>query len=85
MMKSTKAYRLLKGYRGLPGSNLALLEEILIRLSQLVTDFPEIMELDINPMVVTVDQACALDARVVVEAAPAAASPHHLAMDFSRE
>jgi acetyltransferase len=84
MMESTKAYRLLKGYRGLPGSNLALLEEILIRLSQLVTDFPEIVELDINPMVVTADQACALDARVVVEPAPVP-PPQHLAMGFSRE
>lgn len=82
MMESTKAYQLLKGYRGLPSSNLALLEEILIRLSQLVTDFPEIVELDINPLVVTVDQAWALDARVVVEPAPVP-SPHHLAMDLS--
>jgi acetyltransferase len=82
MMESTKAYRLLKGYRGLPGSNLALLEEILIRLSQLVTDFPEIVELDINPMVVTADQAWALDARVVVEPTPVP-SPRHLAMDLS--
>ena len=80
MMESTKAFQLLKGYRGLPASKLTLLEEILIRLSQLATDFPEIVELDINPLVVTADQAWALDARVVVEPAPVP-SPHHLALD----
>jgi acetyltransferase len=81
MIASTKAFRLLKGYRGIPASNLALLEESLIRLSQLVTDFPEIVELDINPMVVTADRAWALDARAVVEPAPVR-SPHHLALDL---
>jgi len=48
MIEPTKVYQLLKGYRGLPGSNFVLLEEILIRLSRLVTDFPEIVELDIT-------------------------------------
>ncbi len=79
MIRSTKAFRLLKGYRGMPASNIALLEESLIRLSQLVTDFPEIVELDINPMVVTADQAWALDARVVAKPARVQ-SPDHLAL-----
>ena len=82
MITSTKAFRLLKGYRSVPASNVALLEESLIRLSQLVTDFSEIVELDINPMVVTADQAWALDARVVVTPGRVR-SPHHLALDLS--
>lgn len=42
--------RILKGYRGQKPVNLNLLEEILIRLSHLVSDFAEIEELDINPL-----------------------------------
>lgn len=77
MMAATKVYKFLQGYRNRPGADLPLLEEILVRLSQLVTDFPEIVELDINPMAVKDDQVFALDARVVVEASQVA-SPHHL-------
>ncbi|MGB7067826.1 MAG: acetate--CoA ligase family protein, partial [Syntrophobacteria bacterium] len=50
LMESTRAYSLLKGYRNKPGANLALLEEMIIRLSQLLEDFPEIVELDMNPV-----------------------------------
>ncbi len=80
MMESTKVYKLLKGFRGKTGADLALLEEILIRLSQLVTDFPEIEELDINPLVAMTDKAWALDARVVVKPSPVP-SPYHLTLD----
>jgi acetyltransferase len=51
LMESTRVYQLLKGYRNRPGADLDKLEEILISLSQLVTDFPEIVELDINPLI----------------------------------
>lgn len=80
MMEPTKVYHLLKGFRGQRGANLAQIEEILIRLSQLVIDFPEIEELDINPMVITADQAWALDARVIVKPT-VIPSPHHLALE----
>jgi len=70
MLDSTKVFKLLKGYRGQPAANLDVLEEILIRLSQLVTDFPEIRELDINPLLATGKGACAPDARVVVGLPP---------------
>jgi acetyltransferase len=56
---------------------LELLEEILIRLAQLVTDFPEIEELDINPMILMGDQDLAVDARVIVKPSKVP-SPHHL-------
>lgn len=67
LMEETKIYHLLKGYRDLPPANLALLEEILIRLSQLVTDFPEIVELNINPLIVTKNDVCAMDASLLLE------------------
>ena len=50
LMERTRIYKILQGYRNIPPANLDLLEEILVRLSQLVTDFPEIVELDINPL-----------------------------------
>jgi acetyltransferase len=77
LMEKTKVYRLLKGYRSQPPANLTLLEEILIRLSQLVTDFPEIEELDINPLLVTKKGFCAVDARVFLTSTPVR-SPLHL-------
>jgi len=79
LMEGTRVYEMLKGYRNRPPANLDLLEEILIRLSQLVTDFPEITELDINPMILTEDQAYAADARVVIKPSDISA-PHHLVM-----
>jgi acetyl coenzyme A synthetase (ADP forming)-like protein len=51
MLTRTKSYALLKGVRGQAGVNIAAVVEALQRLSQLVTDFPEIKELDINPMI----------------------------------
>jgi acetyltransferase len=47
--------------------NVALIEEILAKFSQLVTDFPEIKEIDINPLIVTEETVVAVDARVVIE------------------
>jgi len=51
MLTRTRSYALLKGVRGQAGVNIAAVVEALQRLSQLVTDFPEIKELDINPMI----------------------------------
>lgn len=77
LIESTKVYRLLRGYRNRPPVDLALLEEIIVRLAYLVTDFPEIVELDINPLVITRTEILAADARVVLEATTAQ-SPDHL-------
>jgi acetyltransferase len=67
LMEQTRVYRSLRGHRNLPTANLDALEEILIRLAQLVTDFAEIEELDINPLFVTGKEACAIDAKVVLK------------------
>ena len=64
LIEETKVCQLLKGFRNQPAANLDLLEEILIRLAQLITDFAEIEELDINPLFVTGDNFLAVDARV---------------------
>lgn len=51
MIQNSKVYKLLEGYRGTP-ADIPRVEECLGRLSQLVIDFPEIQELDINPLIV---------------------------------
>ena len=67
LMESTRVYQLLKGYRNRPRADFHRLEEILISLSQLVTDFPEIVELDINPLILIGSEPCAVDARVILK------------------
>ena len=69
MIESLKIYPLLKGYRGAPPKSIDKLIQVLIRLSYLAADYPEITELDINPLLVTQDDAVALDARIVVDPA----------------
>ncbi|NQU21247.1 MAG: bifunctional acetate--CoA ligase family protein/GNAT family N-acetyltransferase [Candidatus Nealsonbacteria bacterium] len=83
MLESLKSWPLLQGYRGKPGANIDRLIEILMRFSYLVADYPEIKELDINPLLVTPDEVIALDARVVIdrELASRGARPYaHLAI-----
>jgi acetyl coenzyme A synthetase (ADP forming)-like protein len=52
MVGEIRAHNLLRGVRAEPPSDLEALVEVLLRLSQLVTDFPEIVEFDINPLTV---------------------------------
>ncbi len=66
-LESLKSWPLLRGYRGKPAVNIDRLIEILMRFSYLVADYPEIKELDVNPLLVTPHEVIALDARVVVD------------------
>jgi len=77
LMQETKAYSLLKGYRNRPPADMELLEEMIVRLSQLLIDFPEIAELDMNPVSVKNGRPVAVDARILVSPA-AHPSPLHL-------
>jgi acetyltransferase len=68
IMEDTRVYEILvKGHRRIPPANLKLLEELIVRFSQMIVDFPEIKEMDINPLLVDDVQAIALDARVVID------------------
>ena len=67
MLQSLHIYPLLAGYRGSKPKNIEKLIEVIIRLSYLAADYPEIEELDINPILVTPDEVIALDARIVVD------------------
>jgi len=69
MLVSTKTYQMLKGVRGQEGVDIGAIAEGLQRLSQLVTEFAQIQELDINPYVVGPEGTIpiAVDARISVE------------------
>src|SRR5262249_26572654 len=70
LMDSVKASRLLHGFRGSPPADIPALREVLLRISQLVEDVPEVNELDINPLIVREAGAgvVALDARLRLKA-----------------
>jgi len=67
MIKNTKVSRLLEGYRGKEGVDMTALEQVLVKVSYLLVDFPEILEMDMNPLQVRADGLCALDARFVID------------------
>ncbi len=60
---------LARGSRGKPAVDLRILDDVLVKVSEMMVDFPEIRELDINPLAVGGDRAIALDARIVLDAA----------------
>jgi 4-hydroxybutyryl-CoA synthetase (ADP-forming) len=68
MVKSIKTIKLLKGVRGEKSSDLKAIADSLQRLSQLVVDFPEIKEFDINPLLVLEEGkgARVVDARIIL-------------------
>lgn len=67
IMEETKVFRLLKGFRNLPPVNIKLLEEIMVRFSQMLVDFPQLKEIEINPLLADENGAFALDARAVID------------------
>lgn len=67
MIKTLQIYPLLTGYRNNTPKNVDKLIEVLIRLSYLAADYPEIEELDINPLIVTPQDVIALDARIIID------------------
>ncbi|MGD0479804.1 MAG: bifunctional acetate--CoA ligase family protein/GNAT family N-acetyltransferase [Terracidiphilus sp.] len=66
MMEQTRIYTALKGVRGRQSVDLAALEELMVRFSDLVIENPAIKEIDINPVLASAERLVALDARVVV-------------------
>lgn len=66
MMRQTRINKLLEGYRNRPAADLDAIADVLVRVSTLVADHPELRELDINPLLAD-DKGCiALDARMRV-------------------
>jgi len=67
MINEIKTNRILKGYRNIPAGDIDSLKETILRISQLAIDFPEIKEMDINPLIVKEKGVVAVDVRFSFE------------------
>lgn len=67
MIEEIKGYPLLKGYRGKEPANLPALAELILKISRLVEENPEIKELELNPIFAYRDRVLAVDARMILE------------------
>jgi acyl-CoA synthetase (NDP forming) len=66
LVRGVRAVALLQGYRGGPAANMAALEDVLLRVSRLADDLPEVAELDLNPVIAKAEGCLAADARIRV-------------------
>jgi acyl-CoA synthetase (NDP forming) len=73
MIAGLKSYPLLTGYRGAPIADIPALEDVVVRISALADDLPQVAEMDCNPVVVLEGAAVVVDARIRV--APAQPAP----------
>jgi acetyltransferase len=91
LVQRTRVWSLLQGYRNRPPAAVEELVSALVKLSQIAMDFPEIRELDVNPLYINDRGILALDARVRVQkaedAVPVAIEPYpkhlerHISLD----
>jgi acetyl coenzyme A synthetase (ADP forming)-like protein len=70
LVASGKVGRLLAGFRGAPEADAAAVADTVLRVGALAADFPEVAELDLNPVIALVDGCVAVDARIRVAAPP---------------
>jgi acetyltransferase len=66
LIARTRVSRILKAYRNVPAADQGAIELLLVKLSQLVADFPEIHEIDLNPVLADETGVLAVDARISV-------------------
>jgi acyl-CoA synthetase (NDP forming) len=67
MIKEIKGYPLLQGYRGKEPANISVLVEIILKISKLIEENPQIKELELNPIFAYRNKAVAVDARIILE------------------
>jgi acyl-CoA synthetase (NDP forming) len=67
MITEVKAYPLLKGYRNTPPTDINAIVKVLLNTSKLIMDYPEIKELDLNPVLAYEKGAKTVDARIILE------------------
>ncbi|MGA8205433.1 MAG: GNAT family N-acetyltransferase, partial [Woeseiaceae bacterium] len=81
LIEGTRAARYLDAFRGKPAASRSAVEEVILRLSEMICELPWIEQLDINPLIVNETAARAVDARVVVRhVSPAARQYSHMAI-----
>jgi acyl-CoA synthetase (NDP forming) len=66
MIREIRGFPVLEGYRNTPPADLAALEAILMQVSSFADDYPEVAELDLNPIFAYDEGAVAVDARIVL-------------------
>jgi acyl-CoA synthetase (NDP forming)/GNAT superfamily N-acetyltransferase len=76
MWRELRAAPLLTGYRGTPAMDTDALEQLLLRVAQLAEDFPEVSELDLNPVVAVPDGVTALDVKLKLRPAEDEPDPY---------
>ena len=67
MIREIKAYPILEGFRGVPPADIEDIVQILVNTSRLMMEYPEISELDLNPIIVYEDGAKTVDARIILQ------------------
>jgi acetyl coenzyme A synthetase (ADP forming)-like protein len=85
MLDGIQAHEMLKGVRGSDPANRDAIADIIVNVSKLITDFPEISEMDLNPVFATKANAIAADVRIVVDFAPPAPRPRPNHDDIVRQ
>jgi acetyltransferase len=70
LMEGTRVFKLLQGFEDRPPADLDQLEQILVTFSNLIVDFPEILEVDLNPIAISEGRACVLNARILLDPNP---------------
>ena len=85
MLDGIQAHEMLKGVRGSDPVNRDAIADIIVNVSRLVTDFPEIAEMDLNPVFATKSNATAADVRIVVDFAPKPPRPRPNHDDIVRQ
>lgn len=68
MIKETRGYRILQGYRSIPPGDIDSLAELIVKVSEIMNDHPEIVELDLNPVRVFSNRVVVLDAKGIIRA-----------------
>jgi len=71
MIARTRVSRILAAYRDVPAADAQAVQQVLVALSQMAADLPEIRELDINPLLADARGVIAVDARIAVAPVPA--------------
>ena len=67
LIREIKGYPVLEGYRGQEPVDVANLEEMILKVSNFAEQYPEVEELDLNPIFAYKDGAVAVDARVILK------------------
>jgi len=85
LVARTRVARLLGAWRDTPAANADALHRVLIAVSDLLTELPELAELDINPLLLDAEGAVALDARILLDASAPGGASHFAILPYPQQ